>query len=685
MPSDSRKQRAATARKQQPSTAAAGRERIAARPPAFRNEGAWLVAILGVTALLYTPALRNDFVFDDHDMIVHNRFLGDWSYLWKSLVNDSWWFRDPSHLPQGSFYRPLQDIWFWINFRLFGLEPAGWHAAMVALHLLVVWLVFRVASLLAGSRKTGLLAAALFALMPPHAEAIVWASAIPLPLCAAFELGAFEFYLQANSSPEPSQRQGRLSALSFVLFVGALLSHEGAAAFPIFIAAHAFIMGSASTEEPSSNLAIRARSAINAAWPYAAEVAAYLVVRWLVLGFINRPNPYSHMTALEVALTMPSAVATYVMMLLLPWNAGPAHRMDIVDSVASSGFFLPVAGLLAVCAIGYLLLRNLPRRRLYLFCALWIPVALAPMLNLGGLLAQSAIQDRYLYFPSVGLCIIAADLVIEFSQRSDTWNHAVWAATGVVAFCFAIALFSVQKFWHDDVAMFQRCVDTVPDTELWHQRLGLALEAVNDFSRAHSELETAVKLAPDNGTDRYDLGMVDDRLGNHSLGISEMIDGLKRINDPPPSVFSQLAMVADAAGETEQAEQVLKQLEALPKGAESASLTRAQLMRSHGDITGAESVLRDFLRSHPDNAQAMVSLGMTLSAQQRNDEALAIFRNAIAIAPQDPTLHYLTALTLHNMGRDREAFSEGSIALAGAPNDPNARALMNAIERGGAH
>jgi len=96
-------------------------------------------------------------------------------------------------------------------------------------------------------------------------------------------------------------------------------------------------------------------------------------------------------------------------------------------------------------------------------------------------------------------------------------------------------------------------------------------------------------------------------------------------------------------------------------------------------------VLRDFLRSHPDNAQAMVSLGMTLSAQQRNDEALAIFRNAIAISPQDPTLHYLTALTLHNMGRDREAFSEGSIALAGAPNDPNARALMNAIERGGAH
>ena len=66
----------------------------------------------------------------------------------------------------------------------------GWHLAKIVLHAVVVILCFRVAQLLTGEIATALLTAAIFAVMPAHVEAVVWASSIPEPLSTAFELGA---------------------------------------------------------------------------------------------------------------------------------------------------------------------------------------------------------------------------------------------------------------------------------------------------------------------------------------------------------------------------------------------------------------------------------------------------------------------------------------------------------------
>ncbi|HVN64578.1 MAG TPA: hypothetical protein VMT58_08060, partial [Candidatus Binataceae bacterium] len=98
----------------------------------------WLAAILAATAIVYSSSFGNGFVFDDGDIIVSNRLLGQWSYIWRSLSRDLWWSLDPGHLPQSSYYRPLENIWLALNFHLFGLNPAGWHVATVALHLIVV-------------------------------------------------------------------------------------------------------------------------------------------------------------------------------------------------------------------------------------------------------------------------------------------------------------------------------------------------------------------------------------------------------------------------------------------------------------------------------------------------------------------------------------------------------------------
>ena len=197
-----------------------------------------LEGVLLVTMLAYLRCLGNGFVFDDHEMIVINRYIGQWSFLWQSIANDSWWFRDPIHLPQSSYYRPLQDIWLGIHYQLFGLTPGGWHATMVALHLLAVWLVFENRRRLTGDWRSAVLAALFFGLIPVHAEAVVWPTAIPLPFSATLELGAFYLFITRGGA----RARWRNWLFALLLYAGSLFAHESAVVFPGIVATYVFFM-----------------------------------------------------------------------------------------------------------------------------------------------------------------------------------------------------------------------------------------------------------------------------------------------------------------------------------------------------------------------------------------------------------------------------------------------------------
>ncbi|HVN63443.1 MAG TPA: tetratricopeptide repeat protein, partial [Candidatus Binataceae bacterium] len=539
-----------------------------------------LAGEMAVAGIVYSRCLGNAFVFDDLPEIVYNRYLGNWSFLWKSFASDGWWFVDPNHLPQSSYYRPLLDVWLWLNYHLFGLHASGWHAAMVALHLIVVWLAYRTASLLADDQWTGVLAAGLFGLMPIHAQAVIWPAAISYPLCAAFELAAFEFYLHA--ADEPNSR--RTLAISLGFFGGALLTYEGAVTFPFLIAAHAWIVSSSPD---------RMRRTFAAITPYAVEFAAYFILRFAVLGFIARPYLENHMTAWEIILTLPAVVASYAAMLAIPWMAAPTHRIDTVHAIGDPAFYFPLLGLAVASVALFLLFRNHPRRKLYLFSAAWILSALAPMLNIGQLQDQLSIQDRYLYLASFGVCLFAADLAVSFARLSERRANAVWIGAGIVAVCYALALYWVQGYWRDEVSLFSRCVEIAPDVGPWHSRLGLALEDRGDYRDARPELERAIALDPyTQGNVYYDLGLINEKLGDAKAAAHWMAEGLKRYDRPPPIAYTDVAIAQDAAGDTAAAEETLRQAEKLPGGKETAAMARAQIRFLHGDKAGAESGLR---------------------------------------------------------------------------------------------
>ncbi|MGH7812412.1 MAG: tetratricopeptide repeat protein [Candidatus Binataceae bacterium] len=630
----------------------------------------WMAALLIATALVYAPSLGNKFVYDDYYMILVNRYLGDWSFPLKSLTRDAWWFLDPQHLPQSAYYRPLADIWLWINYRLFGLNPIGWHAAMIVLHLLAVWLVYRVTASLTGDDWAGFLAAGLFALMPLHAGAAAIVGGSDFGLAAVFELAAFELYLGGGGLAAP-----------LGLFAGALLCQESAIVFPALIAAHGFLL------EPNrpdrTYKSYNFRTAFAAAWPYALVAGAYLCVRLLVLGIIYRPNLASeHPLSLPAALwTIPGALMTYLTMPFAPWRAGPAHSLAIAHTIASAAFYVPAAELAAICAAGIILLPAHPHRRLYLFCAAWFLIALGPVLNLRGLPAERLIQDRYAHFASIGLCIIAADAAVLFARRGGWRMRVVWIAAGAVAAVYAVALLSVERYWHDERTMFTRCVEAEPDSDFWRYRLGVTLQTQGDLKGARRQLEAAIKLAPNYVAALHQLAMVDDDLGDYKAAESVTADWLGRYQHPSVDAYTALATAATKAGDETGAEAALAKAAALPGGAEAVALTWAQLLLRRGRNEEAGQALKLLLKQNPNDPAALATIGLVYAAEHRYDDALSALKRAAALTPPAPLTHYRIALLLHQLGRDREARTECALVLAAAPNAKSAQELMAALKR----
>jgi protein O-mannosyl-transferase len=631
---------------------------------------------LGVTALAYLRCFGNGFVYDDHEMILANRMLPDWSFLWRSFGHDLWWFRPGGSFPKSNYYRPLQDVWLGLNYQLFGFDPVGWHVAIVAMHLVVVYLVFRIARELTRSTWGAAAAALLFGLMPIHAQAAAWPSAIPLPMSAAFELGALLVFMRRRHAP---LRRGTVAA---ALYAGAMFTHESAIVFPAIAGAYVLLLEQPASEgdgNAPASLLSRLTRTLSAIAPFIAVAILYLAVRFVVLGFISRPAPHNLASWTQVFFSLPEALANYAALLLMPWLAGLAHRFVFISSPVAPLFYVPALGLAALTIAGYLLLRDHPHRRLYLFLLAWGAFALAPVLNLRLIILDGLVADRYLYVSSAAFCIGLADLAVTFADARRQRRDLV-IAIGVTLLCvYGVVLWHVEGYWHDEVALFGKCIKEFPDSTLCHGRLGMALEARGDLAGAEREFKRTLELDPDDGATLFNLGHLYQVTGRPHQAQQEIRLAIKQLPQLRSRLELALAAASMQAGDLAEAGQALDSAAADPAMADQTDVMRARLLVLRGDLPGAEKSLRAVIARAPGLAPAWESLATVLARAGRSDDALAAASRAVRLAPRSLSARLLLAELLHGAGRDGEALAEARAALAMEPANSRAQALVAQI------
>lgn len=456
------------------------------------RELAMLAGIMAVAAIIYMPSIRYGWVWDDKYQTVDARLLHTWSGLGRSFLHDSWWFRDPGNLPQSAYYRPFQELWFGLNYMLLGNHPGAWHFEKVLLQLIGVLLCFRLAQLLTKNTAMALTAATVFAVLPANVESVVWPSAIGEPLSTILEMGAMCCFIQRKAG------WSRRLILALILYAGALLSHETAVLFWIVVAAYLFLMEGR-----------RPRESIRLVTPFALLAVAYLVARWHALGaaFLGMPDfvppsialgweaPHRLYGLRDMVLTVPSVMLTYLEVLVLPGMAGPTHDVNWITRASANAF--ASAGVLAgIAAIAFMLIRRSRDRNLYLFCAAWALIAIAPSMNLKALAVL--VQDRILYAPSFAWSLAMAVVAVRLASSAAGARAAVTGAMAILLVAYAITVLHVEGYWHDDRVFFMECLAIAPHkAEYIREAVDISNDA-GDAATALKVLREAVNREPDN-------------------------------------------------------------------------------------------------------------------------------------------------------------------------------------------
>jgi len=154
-----------------------------ARPDSDRNRWLAVAGLVALVALVYAPALANGFIWDDDLYVTNNEALRS-----PAGLRDIWLRIGTT--PQ---YYPLVYTSFWIEYQLWGLAPAGYHATNVALHALAALLAWRLFARLAVPGAW--LAAAVFAVHPVMVESVAWVTERKNVLSLVFTLGLAQTFL----------------------------------------------------------------------------------------------------------------------------------------------------------------------------------------------------------------------------------------------------------------------------------------------------------------------------------------------------------------------------------------------------------------------------------------------------------------------------------------------------------
>ncbi|MGH7214669.1 MAG: tetratricopeptide repeat protein [Tepidisphaeraceae bacterium] len=624
-----------------PDPSVARARRAGHRTNAWRVVGLFLLAVAA-----YLPVILNaGYIWDDPDYLVNNYNLRTLGGIWHI------WF-DPRSLPQ---YYPMVHSTFWAEYRLWGLDPHGYHTVNVLLHATAACLLWQALTRL--EVPGALLAAAVFAVHPVHVESVAWVTERKNVLSLVFYLASLLAYLKWDSR----SREGEAPAEPRVLHkprLGGRFALPGprwyAGAITLFVLA--LLSKTVTCSLPAAILLIvwwkRRRVRRVDVMPlvpfFAIGLALAMVTARLEQVHVGAAGADWDFSPAQRLLIAGRALWFYAGKLLWPLDLAFIYPKWALNTREAWQWAFPVAAVLAIAAL-WLLRGRIGRGPLVavlFFCGTLVPALgffnVYPM-------RYTFAADHFQYHASIGLIALAC--------AAGTRAFPPDRATGrivPVALVAILALLTLRqgRIYHDAETLWRATLEKNPRSWMIHTNLGHALVNQDRLGEAAGHYERALALAPDLADPHRNVGLAHARHGRHREAVA----------------FYQAAVGID------------------PKFA-PAYVSLGNALDALGDHAGAINAVRQAAAIAPDYAPARFRLGLIHEAGGELDQALDHYRAAVRAEPYDPDFRYNLAQVLLQLRRFDAAAEHYRAALALNPNHVGSLVGLGSCQlaRGDAH
>ena len=517
-----------------------------------RHDALAFVALGLLVVVPYLPAmLWGGFVWDDNIFIKVDP-VRDVSGLWQI------WF-SPSDLGGQDHYWPLVYTTFWLEHKLWGFDPTGYHIVNVLLHLANTLLLCHLMRRFAVSGAW--IVAAVFAVHPLHVESVAWVFERKDVLSGLFYLAAVLAWMRFVEQPNP-----RRYVCSLVLYAAGLLSKSIVVTLPVALLIwHWWKQGRVTSTD-------------------LLRLVPFFVVGLVItigdLSFSRSVAPVSFDYSLaERALIATRALWFYAGKLLWPTGLAVIYpRWDIrVGDPLAWGYLIAAVALVVVL---WRFRRQFGRG--LLAGGLFFAVTLSPTLGFVDYtyMKYAFVADRYQYLAGIGvMAVVIGAVAYGVGLLSGIWRKGALGGAAVVLVVLGMLTWRQADIYRDDEIFNRHIIALNPQAHNAHLNLGKSLYEQGRYEEALEAARVAVEQDPDSFNAHVNLG----------------------------AVLSEL-------GYLEEAETHLRRAIALNPQARDAHLNLGDVLYKQGRYKEALEVARVAVEQDSDSFKAHINLGVILTA-----------------------------------------------------------------------
>lgn len=620
-----------------------------------------VAAIVAGTFIVYSPAIRGGFLFDDDKLITENEFVRSSGGLC------DFWFTAKAH-----DYWPVTNTTFWIEWRLWGVEAAGYRLTNLLLHVgsaLLIWAILRELSI-----PGALAAAVLFAIHPVNVQSVSWISERKNTLALFFCLWSLLFYvrflkrptLAADAQPLQARNGVQGGAIAWYLaswaaFVLAMLSKGSVATLPLVLLAIAWWLHDR----------LQLRDVLRIV-PFAVIAAILTCVNIWFQTHGHFAGPIRTASLAERLSAAGAIVWFYLGKALLPVHLIFVYPQWHVQT-GSAVWWIPLAAAITVSVSLYRTRDRAWGKPLLFAWALFL-VTLAPVLGFAdtGFMKHALVSDHYLYLSIISVVALAATAWTIWHETARDSMRLVATGCGIaVVVLLAVQTWTQNVLYRDAKTLYAAAVTENPGSWLLHNELGLLYDE-GGRERLRRWSEPDVRRRPI-------LGAADeDTIKRRAAAIAEFELSIE-LNPNDAAPHANLAYILARTNRLDEAIAHYRQALALdPRDVDVRCDLGAALLNA-GRVGEAMAELEQAIDIRPDIPEAHYNLGNALLNMHRPQDALKSYHEAIDRDANLAEAHANMASCYLQLERRPEAIAAARRALELARSQNNV-ALAEQLE-----
>jgi protein O-mannosyl-transferase len=449
-------------------------ERILFSPFSFRQHRLPILVISILAIGLYLQSTGFDYALDDKMVIVDNKFtqkglegIAD-IFRFESFTG---YFGGQTELLEGGRYRPLSIATFAVEKEFFGSNSGISHLINMLLYAFSGLLLYRVLYFMFPGEKNKwffsvpFIASIIFIAHPLHVEVVANIKGRDEILALIGELATIYF-----SFKWLSQKKTKFLLFSFLAFMAAILSKEGAITFLAVVPLTIHFFSKATAVE-------KFRLSI----PVIVGTILYLIIRVNAIGYLVdgkevtdlMNNPFYGLDTGEKTATIAYTLLMYLKLLVYPHPLTHDYYPYHIP-VMSWGSWQSILSLLIHAGLVLVIIKGWKRKTVWAYAAGFYLITISIVSNV---LVSVGIfmNERFVYHASIGFCIAFAWLLSRLRV-----HPRIPRSVPAILFVFFVLAFSIRTLvrlpdWKNDTTLDKAAIKFSPNSARANCFYGIAI------------------------------------------------------------------------------------------------------------------------------------------------------------------------------------------------------------------